>query len=263
VRQITKPTGRDSGPVIDASDRGKKRRSGWIWAERLVLICGIVLLAIYCAARIEGILSSQSALRKFDDHTRTAVFAETDSRGGLATPEVDFNLTDNQRVQANGRSFTARSGVPLAVLEIPKVHLEVPVFDGTDGLTLNHGVGRIAGTARPREGRNIGIAGHRDTFFRELKNVSIGDAIELRTPTGIEVYAVAEINIVSPNEVNVLRRRSVPSLTLVTCYPFYYVGSAPQRYIVTASLVEEKNGQSGSVTPGLPSQISSPTRRGK
>jgi hypothetical protein len=116
---------RDSGPVTDAPGRGKKPRSGWIRAERLVLICGIVLLAIYCAARIESILSSQSALRKFDDLSRTTVSAEPDSRAGLVTPEVDFNLTDDQPVQANASSLTRQSGVPLAVLEIPKVHLEV------------------------------------------------------------------------------------------------------------------------------------------
>jgi sortase A len=137
------------------------------------------------------------------------------------------------------------------------------LLEGTESLTLNHGVGRITGTARPGEGGNIGIAGHRDTFFRGLKNVSIGDTMELRTPKGIEVYEAAEINIVSPSEVNVLRRRSVPSLTLVTCYPFYYLGSAPQRYIVTASLIAEKNSEPGSITPDLLSQISSPTRRGK
>lgn len=261
--KITKVPDRDLGPVIDASDRMKQRPSRWIWFERLVLISGVVLLAIYCAARIESILSSRSSLRRFDDLTSTAVSAETDSGGGLSKPEIDFNLADDQRVQTTARSFAERPGIPLAVLEIPKIHLEVPIFDGTDNLTLNHGAGRIAETARPGEGGNIGIAGHRDTFFRGLKDVSIGDAIELRTPTGIEMYAVTEINIVSPNDVNVLRPRSFPSLTLVTCYPFYYVGSAPKRYIVTASLTQETNGEPGSVTPDLLSQISSPTRRGR
>jgi sortase A len=262
VWKITKPTDLVSGPLINASDRGKKRRRGWIWAERLVLICGIILLAIYCAARSERILSSQSALRKFDDLTLSAVPAEP-SKGDLAASEVDLKLTDDRQVLADASSFTDKSGVPIAVLEIPKVHLEVPVFDGTNGLTLNHGVARIAGTARPGEGGNIGIAGHRDTFFRGLKDLSIGDAIELRTPTGIEMYAAAEINIVSPSQVNVLRRRSVPSLTLVTCYPFYYVGSAPQRYVVTASLIEEKNSEPGEHSTRFAVEISSPTRREK
>ena len=261
--RITKPADRDLGQVIDASDRRTKRRSTWISAERLVLISGIVLLAIYCTARIESILSSRSALRAFEGLSSPAVSSEPDGGGGLTMLEADFKLKDDQRVQPNAPSFAGQSGVPLAVLKIPRIQLEVPMFDGTDDSTLNHGVGRIVGTARLGEGGNIGIAGHRDSFFRGLKDVSIGDAIELRTRTGIEMYAVAEINIVSPNDVDVLRPRSIPSLTLVTCYPFYYVGSAPQRYIVTASLIEEENGEPGSISSGLLSQISSPTRRGR
>ncbi len=129
-----------------------------------------------------------------------------------------------------------QSGVPLAVLTIPKIGLEVPLFDGTDEITLNHAVGRIAGTAQPGEEGNIGIAGHRDGFFRGLKDVEVGDAIELKTRKGTDMYFVDQTQIVKPNQVEVLQPRDVPSLTLVTCYPFYFLGSAPQRYIVTASL---------------------------
>jgi len=114
-------------------------------------------------------------------------------------------------------------------------------FGGTDELTLNHGVGRIAGTAHPRDSGNIGIAGHRDGFFRGLKDVAVGDIIDLKTLTGTNTYAVDRIQIVSPRQVEVLGPTSVPSITLVTCYPFYFIGSAPQRYIVTASLSSEKD----------------------
>jgi sortase A len=128
----------------------------------------------------------------------------------------------------------------LAVLRIPKLHLEVPVFDGTDDLTLNIGAGRIIGTARLGQIGNIGIAGHRDGFFRGLKDIGPGDTMELELPDRTEHYAVSTIEITDPDDVSVLRPTPNASLTLVTCYPFYFVGSAPQRYIVHASVSESK-----------------------
>jgi sortase A len=89
---------------------------------------------------------------------------------------------------------------------------------------------------RPGEEGNIGIAGHRDGFFRVLKDVGQGDAIELQGPIRTDTYVVDRIVIVSTDDVSVLQRRSRPSLTLVTCYPFYFIGSAPRRYIIQASL---------------------------
>jgi len=89
------------------------------------------------------------------------------------------------------------------VLQIPKIHLIVPLLDGTDDLTLNHAVGRIAGTARPGKEANIGIAGHRDGFFRGLKDVKLGDSIELRTVKGTDKYVVDQIRIVKPDNMSV------------------------------------------------------------
>jgi len=124
----------------------------------------------------------------------------------------------------------------VAVLGISKFRLRVPVFEGTDDLILNRGVGWIVGTGRPGEAGNIGLAGHRDGFFRGLKDIAVGDAVELTTLAARATYVVDEIEIVSPERVDVLAPRASPSLTLVTCYPFYYVGDAPQRFIVHARL---------------------------
>jgi sortase A len=124
----------------------------------------------------------------------------------------------------------------MAVLSIDKLRIRVPVFDGTDDLVLNRGVGWIMGTARPGEAGNIGIAGHRDGFFRGLKDIIVGDAVELKTLEEQATYIVDQIEIVNPESVEVLQPGGVPSLTLVTCYPFYFIGSAPQRYIVHATL---------------------------
>jgi sortase A len=101
---------------------------------------------------------------------------------------------------------------------------------------LNRGVGRIAGTSLPGQGGNIGIAGHRDGFFRTLKDIRTGDAIELVTTSGKDIFVVDQIRITNRGDVSVLRPRAKRSLTLVTCYPFYFVGPAPSRYIVEASL---------------------------
>jgi sortase A len=122
----------------------------------------------------------------------------------------------------------------LARLDVPDADLSVMVLDGTDAWTLNRAVGRIEGTARPGEDGNIGIAGHRDGFFRGLRHLEIGDPLMLATLDGVAYYEVVELNVVSPFDVEVLEPTIEPTLTLVTCYPFYYVGDAPERFIVRA-----------------------------
>jgi sortase A len=150
--------------------------------------------------------------------------------------QVDFALWSAKRVEAYKDSLVKKGDRPLAVLRIPKIHLEVPVYNDTDDLTLNRGVGRILGTARVGEGGNLGIAGHRDGFFRGLKDVALGDEIQLARVGQSDTYVVEKITIVNPEAVSVLGPTRIPSLTLVTCFPFYFVGSAPQRFIVHASL---------------------------
>jgi sortase A len=209
-----------------------------IRVERVLLISGLALMAVYGAARLERFLSSRASLQQFGAIAPTSVSTDREVAEDIGSPGVDFSLWDGHRVQAYEGSLNKQSGAPLAVLHIAKIGLEVPLLDGTDGLTLNHAVGRISGTARPGEPGNIGIAGHRDGFFRGLKDIGIGDRIELKTPQGTDIYAVDELNIVSPSEIDVLRAGLVPSLTLVTCYPFHFIGGAPQRYIVHASRTE-------------------------
>lgn len=197
-------------------------------AERLAWGLGVALLISYGAARVHGQVMQDRALRSFDEARQT----------------VDFSLWSEGRVEAYRNTPVDQDSVPLAVLRIPGIDLEVPVFDGTDEFTLNRAVGRIAGTARPGEPGNLGIAGHRDGFFRGLKDVSIGDVVELQTLTGTERYAITSITITTPSDVEVLDPTSETSITLVTCYPFYFVGSAPQRYIVRAT---RQTGPSNSI----------------
>lgn len=203
--------------------------------ERRLLILGLLLIAIYVAAYVHRTILSRAELKRFRD-LQVEQPVETAVRFPPSTQfNLDFRLWSERRIAAYEQSLTDYLDPPLAVLRIPTVHLEVPVLDGTDDLTLNRGVGHIVGTDRPGEDGNIGIAGHRDGFFRVLKDVSPGDTIELVTPKRIVTYVVDQIVLVRPDDVSVLQPRSRPSLTLVTCYPFYFVGSAPQRYIVQAS----------------------------
>jgi sortase A len=120
---------------------------------------------------------------------------------------------------------------------IPRLDISAVVIEGTSHKTLRRAVGHIAGTALPGEQGNVGIAGHRDTFFRPLRNVQENDIITLTTLGGEYRYRVVSIKVVSPDDVAVLNPDGEEVLTLVTCYPFYYVGSAPQRFIVRAARV--------------------------
>ena len=140
-------------------------------------------------------------------------------------------------------SLSIEKRLPLAVLGIKKLRVRVPVFEGTDDLVLNRGVGWITGTSRPGDDGNVGIAGHRDGFFRGLKDIAVGDAIELETLGRRAVYIVDEIEIVPPERVEVLQPRAAPSVTLVTCYPFYFIGDAPMRFIVHAALDRAGQGR--------------------
>jgi len=120
-------------------------------------------------------------------------------------------------------------------MTIDKLGIQVPVYDGADDFNLNRGVARIRGTARVDADGNLGIAGHRDGFFRGLKDIAMGDHIELQTTRGKAIYTVSSITIVEPGDVSVLAPTPERTITLVTCYPFYFVGQAPKRYIVKAT----------------------------
>jgi sortase A len=125
-------------------------------------------------------------------------------------------------------------------LEVPRLGMSAMVREGDDAATLRHAVGHIPQTALPGESGNAGLAGHRDTFFRGLKSVRIGDRLIATTPRGTAEYVVQRISIVDPDDVSVLNPTSGPTLTLVTCYPFYYIGAAPRRFIVHAELATDR-----------------------
>jgi len=153
----------------------------------------------------------------------------------------DQTLWSPVRVSAWQAALTEPAAAPLAVVRIPKIRLEVPVLPGTADRTLDRALGHIDDTALPGTDGNSGIAGHRDGFFRGLKDIVPGDEIELETLNGKEFYRVDRTWVVNPEDVTVLDPTLTRTLTLVTCYPFYYVGAAPQRFIVRAVLAGDRS----------------------
>jgi sortase A len=205
--------------------------------ERIFLAIGLTLLALWAGARFYGSMASRAAIARFQANTAAASGSGNGASAWdvLSNSAVDFTLWNPKRILAYNESLSAKTDLPLAILRIPKINLEVPVFNDTDDLTLNRGVGRILGTAQIGQVGNLGIAGHRDGFFRGLKDIGRDDIIELIRPGRTDNYVITEIQVVQPENVSVLAPTPTPTLTLVTCFPFYYIGNAPQRYVVTAS----------------------------
>ena len=200
-----------------------------VLAERIAWTFGTVCLVACGALYVDGALGARRELERF----ALLQAAELQQPGA-----PDLSLWGSERISAWRRALSEPAPPPLAVLRIPKIRLEVPVLPSTDDFTLNRAVGHIDDTALPGTEGNSGIAGHRDGFFRGLKDIATGDAIELETLRGKEMYRVEGTWVVSPEDVSVLDATPTRSLTLVTCYPFYHVGPAPQRYIVRAGRVE-------------------------
>lgn len=131
-------------------------------------------------------------------------------------------------------------GTWIARLEAPSVDLASTVLEGTDDGTLRRGAGHIENTAFPGEPGNVGVAGHRDTIFRPVRKLETGDVLTVTTADRRYQYRISSIRIVNPEDVYVLDPTDRPMLTLVTCYPFEFVGHAPRRYIVHADQIAEE-----------------------
>jgi sortase A len=224
-----------------AGSANLKRKLGWL--ELGFYLGGAVLIAVFFFIRADSERLRQEGLEAFEQATavQTAGSQNIPSelpgdpprRYGDANPNQE--LWAEKRIRDYEESLSVVGEPPLAVLTIEHLDISVPVFNGTDEYNLNRGVGRIKGTAWIDTDGNLGIAGHRDGFFRPLKDIQIGDRMALQTAGGIVTYAVSSIEIVEPEDTSVLSPASERTLTLVTCYPFYYVGHAPKRFIVKAT----------------------------
>ena len=196
------------------------------WSQWALFACAILLLG-YCAFVLaDAWLFQRRAARDLDrlQHDRRAANQVTPQPVSVTSPKV----------------APAVAGSLIGRIEIPRLLLSVIVVEGVDRTSLRRAVGHIPGTALPGNPGNVGLAGHRDTFFRPLKDVKIKDEIQISTLKGNFKYEVVSLRIVEPENVGVLAPSGENVLTLVTCYPFYFVGPAPKRWIVRANQVSSQ-----------------------
>ena len=218
-----------------------KRKLGWL--EIGLYTGGVALLAVFFYVRADADRLRKEGLEVFEQvaihsEIQPAVDSVATSAGEqpvTSAMQPNQNLWAEKRIHEYEESLKQAGDPPLAVLTIDKLDIAVPVYNGTDDFNLNRGVGRVKGTAWIDTDGNLGIAGHRDGFFRPLKDIQEGDTIDLQTARGTVTYEVSSITIVDPDDVSVLAPTQDRTITLVTCYPFYYVGHAPKRYIVKAT----------------------------
>jgi sortase A len=185
-------------------------------AQHGFTVAGVLALGYCLTVFVEAALFQDKAARDFASEPR---------------PSMDRAATPSRLVTAE--AVTKNGGV-IGRIEVPRIGLSVIVVEGVDDGDLKLAAGHIPGTALPGEPGNVGIAGHRDTFFRPLRSIRRYDTIILRSLQGAYRYRVVAMKVVLPEDVAVLYPTGRDSLTLVTCFPFDYVGSAPKRFIVRA-----------------------------
>jgi sortase A len=188
------------------------RNQGFLrWTQRILFITGALALGYVGLTLLDARLYQASAKRSLENQIEVA----------------------NAQTVAQPRPAIKKGDV-LGRMDIPRLGVSVAVLQGTNSRVLRLGAGHIEGTPLPGEAGNSGIAGHRDTFFRELKDIRKNDEIQLQTATGLFHYEVDWARVVAPDDVSVLSPSTESALTLVTCYPFYMVGPAPKRFVVRA-----------------------------
>jgi sortase A len=187
-------------------------QGSWIrrWLERGLIVTGVLLLSWSAMTIVEA--------RHQQRQLRTDLNRALAGPGSPAAPPASL-----------------KRGAMVGSLEIPRLKLTAMVVEGDDDQTLKRGVGHLPDTPLPWEKGNAALAGHRDTFLRAMRNISANDEIRLTTPHGASTYRVREIAVVTPDNTTGLSITDDSSLTLITCYPFSYIGNAPKRFVVRAA----------------------------
>lgn len=203
----------------------------------MAFFCSLLLLALSSPANAQSGQQVQENKAAPAAPARTVFWIRDPWTGEkvLSTyPAPDQSLWDAKQIKDYEAALQARYPPPLGLLIIRDLNIEVPIYNGTEEHILDRGAGRIKGMARMNEDGNLGISAHRDSFFRGLKDIEMGDEVLVQSAHGVVKYAVSNIRIVPKDDVSVLAPVKTKTLTLVTCYPFYHVGAAPERMIVTA-----------------------------
>jgi sortase A len=186
---------------------------------RALLLVGLIFLAVYAGYRIQGVVLSRLAVQSFETAARKVPISDNPRKSGTAS-QTDFSVWPEPRIQSYGQSPARHSSLALAVWPITSIQLEVRVLNGTDTLILNRGVGWISGARQPGKVGDVGLAGHRDGFFRRFKHFMVSERAELVTYDRTDPFVIDRLRVVHPQDVNALQSGS-PSLTLVTYYPLY------------------------------------------
>ena len=209
-----------------------RSRSFLGWSRHLFLIVGILMLSYVGLALLDAKLYQAYENWRFRQALKGMGSGESLHLPPLppALPEANHRRPESLRIAAG-------LGSPLGLIEISAIGLEVMILEGTDDGVLRRAVGHIPGTSLPGQHGNVAIAGHRDTFFRPLRKIRKNDEITLTTLNGSYRYRVDSTQVIEPEDTRVLADSDEAILTLVTCYPFYFVGSAPKRFIVRAHRV--------------------------
>lgn len=227
--------------------------------ERVLWVIGLALIAWAAYAWIDGQLYQRRAEAALDQaiaagEARSAPEASAPparpgTTGGAGRADGSGHPAPTSAAPLpgdDGRSGPAApgEGAPLGRLEIPRIGLSVVVAEGTSSRVLRRAAGHLPETPLPGDlgaaSGNAAIAGHRDRHFRPLKDLEVGDTIRYQSPAGTAQYRVEWTRVLQPSDTWVLRPTDRPALTLITCYPFYFVGNAPERFIVRAYAVEEQ-----------------------
>jgi sortase A len=198
-----------------------RRQTRLRWTQRFLFITGILLLSYAGFTLLEARLYQVSAKRSLENQIQVQKEQAEKEQGENHTKPVITKTA-------------AKTGDVLGRMDILRLGMSVAVLQGTSSRVLRLGIGHIAGTPLPGEEGNIGIAGHRDTFFRGLKDIRQNDEIQLQTASGLSRYQVDWAKVVASDDQSVLAPSRESALTLVTCYPFYFVGPAPKRFVVRA-----------------------------
>jgi sortase A len=205
--------------------------------EMLLVAGGALALGWYGAAKGEAFLYQQRQERELEQEiVKPALTSATPPRAVL--PDAESGRPHASEGRASAPARHALRPVPrlgtLARIEIPRLNLKAMIGEGIDDRTLAHAVGHVPGTARPGDMGNVVLAGHRDSFFRGIGGIRRDDEIRVTTPSGTYDYSVDGVEVVDPDDVQVMAPRSDATLTLVSCFPFDYVGPAPKRFVVVA-----------------------------
>jgi sortase A len=206
--------------------------------SRFLFAAGTCLVLASAATYGYGEVSTRAAKRDF---ARQLSAAAVEQRPGFPTAVAD--AAGGGRAAWRARA-APREGDLIGLLTLPRLDLVVPVREGTSEATLLQGAGHVFGTARPGQDGNVALAAHRDMHFRPLRKVRAGDEVRLTTLEGTRVYRVERTAVVEPDDVSALAKTDEGRLTLITCYPFSFVGRAPRRFLVFA---EEIHAASGSL----------------